>query len=529
MYASRVNWFFGVGATFRLAGSLVGSDKLGHFFSQGIKYYGSHLLGWDDRHVYGRGRFNERWLFGQLTTSVYSNADLVANYEGYRFYRSLFEAGIVPGKGPIVAFRDGRATIERSFSWADHVNDYWDEAAYPSHISPGLEHYLLSALPPLRRVRARPRRFPAPARRRARRALPGPGPETGARAAHGPGLRPGRRSSRRRLARDVRQDGLQPPPHLRFPLRPAAADLAGRALERGERRAEERQLRGAVLRAAPLAGSGAKGTSGSIRSSGRRAARAPRARSTPDRSVVVAAVDDRRDEVGVVEDRGGAARLGAGERQVLELDLQPRHLVDVARARAARRGARPGRAPPRPRPAGRARSRAGRRARSCRSTRDRSGRCGAGERAAPREVSGDGESGEQQVEQRGGVQLLCDVETDVDDVDRDPDRPVLQPLARLQELGGEARRRERGVEVGKAGVGRPREQGAEGRARRRRRRRRAPPRRAPARGRPRAGRRRGRRAATPTSRRRRPRSRRPAARRRRRAGRARRRPRRARR
>ena len=147
MYASRVNWFFGVGATFRLAGSLVGSDKLGHFFSQGIKYYGSHLLGWDDRHVYGRGRFNERWLFGQLTTSVYSNADLVANYEGYRFYRSLFEAGIVPGKGPIVAFRDGRATIERPFRWADHVNDYWDEAAYPSHISPGLESYLLTALP----------------------------------------------------------------------------------------------------------------------------------------------------------------------------------------------------------------------------------------------------------------------------------------------------------------------------------------------------------------------------------------------
>lgn len=149
IHASRVNWFFGVGATLRLAGSLVGSDKIGHFFSQGLKYYGSHLLGWDDRHVYGRGRFNERWLFGQWTTSVYSNADLVANYEGYRFYRSLFEAGIVPGKGPIVAFREGRATIERPFSWADHVNDYWDEAAYPSHVSPGLESYLLEVLPSL--------------------------------------------------------------------------------------------------------------------------------------------------------------------------------------------------------------------------------------------------------------------------------------------------------------------------------------------------------------------------------------------
>lgn len=149
VYATRVNWFFGVGATIRLAGSLVGTDKLGHFFSQGLKYYGSHLIGWDERHVYGRGRFNERWLFGQLTTSVYSNADLVANYEGYRFYRSLYESGIVPGKGPIVEFRDDRATIDRPFAWADHVNDYWDEAAFPSHLSPDLERYLLGALPRL--------------------------------------------------------------------------------------------------------------------------------------------------------------------------------------------------------------------------------------------------------------------------------------------------------------------------------------------------------------------------------------------
>ena len=32
----------------------------------------------------------ERGVFGALTTGIYSNADLVANYEGYRFYRGLF-------------------------------------------------------------------------------------------------------------------------------------------------------------------------------------------------------------------------------------------------------------------------------------------------------------------------------------------------------------------------------------------------------------------------------------------------------
>jgi len=37
-----------LGRTIRLAGSLTGSDKLGHFFSQGLKYYRSHLEGWSE-------------------------------------------------------------------------------------------------------------------------------------------------------------------------------------------------------------------------------------------------------------------------------------------------------------------------------------------------------------------------------------------------------------------------------------------------------------------------------------------------
>lgn len=146
VWATRVNFVFGVGETIRLAGSLLGTDKLGHFFSQGFKYFKSHLAGWPEERVLWRGRFNERWLFGQLTTSVYSNADLVANYEGYRFYRSLFEDGVVEGKPAIVRFRDGRATLTRPFAWSDHVNDYWDEALNPSFLSPALAHAVRRAL-----------------------------------------------------------------------------------------------------------------------------------------------------------------------------------------------------------------------------------------------------------------------------------------------------------------------------------------------------------------------------------------------
>jgi hypothetical protein len=145
--ATRVNYFFGVGRTIKLAGSLVGTDKLGHFFAQGVKYYGSHLRGWTEARVLRRGQFNERWLFGQATTSVYSNGDLVANYEGYRFYRSLFEDGIVPGKPAIVRWDGDKPVLQRPFTWADHVDDGWDEAANPSYVEPALQRWYDYRLP----------------------------------------------------------------------------------------------------------------------------------------------------------------------------------------------------------------------------------------------------------------------------------------------------------------------------------------------------------------------------------------------
>ena len=40
----------------------VGSDKLDHFFSQGLKYYRSRLDGWSEDRIAGRGRFDNRTL-----------------------------------------------------------------------------------------------------------------------------------------------------------------------------------------------------------------------------------------------------------------------------------------------------------------------------------------------------------------------------------------------------------------------------------------------------------------------------------
>ena len=133
LWATRVAALFGVGPTIKINGQLVGSDKLGHFLSQGRKFYRRYLKYLDESKAAEHSAYTERALFGQMTTGVYSNADLVANYEGYLFYRSLFEDDIIPGKPAILAWVDDGWVIQRPFTWADHVNEYWDEALNVNH------------------------------------------------------------------------------------------------------------------------------------------------------------------------------------------------------------------------------------------------------------------------------------------------------------------------------------------------------------------------------------------------------------
>lgn len=133
LWAIRVAALFGVGPTIKLNNQLIGTDKLGHFFSQGRKFYRRYLQYHDEAKAAEHSAYTERALFGQMTTGVYSNADLVANYEGYLFYRSLFEDDVVAGKPAILTWKNEGWVIQRKFTWADHVNAYWDEALNINH------------------------------------------------------------------------------------------------------------------------------------------------------------------------------------------------------------------------------------------------------------------------------------------------------------------------------------------------------------------------------------------------------------
>jgi hypothetical protein len=150
-WATRVAGMFGVGPTIMVNGQLIGSDKMGHFFSQGRKFYNRYRKSHLESQAAEHSAYTERALFGQLTTGVYSNADLVANFEGFLFYRSLFENDIVPGKKAILAWQDNEWVIQRSFTWADYVNEYWDEALNINHydavLYPHMKERLLTFCP----------------------------------------------------------------------------------------------------------------------------------------------------------------------------------------------------------------------------------------------------------------------------------------------------------------------------------------------------------------------------------------------
>ena len=141
-WATRVTSLFGTGKTIRVNDQLIGTDKIGHFISQGRKYYRRYRKSGSEEQAAERAAFTERAIFGRMSNGIYSNADLVSNYEGHRFYRSLFEDGIIPGKAAILRWDNGSWIIQRSFDWADHVNAYWDETLNNNHYDGLLYRYM---------------------------------------------------------------------------------------------------------------------------------------------------------------------------------------------------------------------------------------------------------------------------------------------------------------------------------------------------------------------------------------------------
>jgi hypothetical protein len=115
----------------RIGDTYLGADKLGHFFTEGYAYYERYLAeGEQSALLYGD--LTESSYFGELTTGIFSFADLTANLNGLRFWNSIraHKADPIDRSVPVqpyIACHNHKWKRIRDFDWNDYVDDAWDE------------------------------------------------------------------------------------------------------------------------------------------------------------------------------------------------------------------------------------------------------------------------------------------------------------------------------------------------------------------------------------------------------------------
>jgi len=128
---------FGPASTITLAGQLVGTDKIDHFWIQGFDYFRRSRQGEDPLRAVAWGTRTERGMWGLGTTGVFSFADLAANYDGLRFYDGLLSEDSILRRGP-----DGCVAQVEPWDWARWIDWRYDEVLNPSvfrrALAPGL-------------------------------------------------------------------------------------------------------------------------------------------------------------------------------------------------------------------------------------------------------------------------------------------------------------------------------------------------------------------------------------------------------
>lgn len=153
--------------TIKADGVYLGTDKLTHFHHQGLQFYHRYrgLLnkGFSPeeartkviRHFANNAVFAEDKLFGTILTGVYSNADMAANYLGFKFFLNLTEPVMLEGlEHEALVVRCGvfwrlNDHVRPHSGWfASFISDHLNEALNPNlydatmrpHIRKILEH-----------------------------------------------------------------------------------------------------------------------------------------------------------------------------------------------------------------------------------------------------------------------------------------------------------------------------------------------------------------------------------------------------
>ena len=135
---------FGMATFFMINRTLVSSDKFGHFFDEGHMYYKMvNQEGKTMNDALQKGIDLENGIYGLKVTKIFSHADLVANKAGYEFWNSLFNDS---NNQNYVTCIQGKFKLNRHFSFADYVDNGWDESINCNEYSTSIEDRVYQAI-----------------------------------------------------------------------------------------------------------------------------------------------------------------------------------------------------------------------------------------------------------------------------------------------------------------------------------------------------------------------------------------------
>lgn len=153
-------------STVMVDGVYFGTDKIAHFVHMGYLYHTAYQKaianGLDTMEATrravalgtgGNPFLSEEGLLGMVTTGVRSNADLAANFAGFKFYQNLTESVRIRGEPrPPLLVREGvywrlndHVQPHSDFS-SIFITDHWNEALNPNVYAPGIGRWIRDEL-----------------------------------------------------------------------------------------------------------------------------------------------------------------------------------------------------------------------------------------------------------------------------------------------------------------------------------------------------------------------------------------------
>lgn len=125
---------YGLGPVIKIKDVMIGTDKIGHFFSEGYAYFEkASYRRWNIQKALDFGSSTEAGFYGFMMSGIYSFADLSANFNGLRFWRNVsrkFDTIILDDNkiAPLFICQNDQWTQANPFKIEDYVDFAWDES-----------------------------------------------------------------------------------------------------------------------------------------------------------------------------------------------------------------------------------------------------------------------------------------------------------------------------------------------------------------------------------------------------------------